>query len=111
MSNIEPTSIATARVATSGGRRYIAQLGKHWAHSLVVAEDGDTRTITFPRDARGASWAGDAIVTLAPDDEGIAITIAASEDAQRDALKGAVASHIDRFAFREAPLSYDWHDG
>jgi hypothetical protein len=25
-------------------------------------------------------------------------------------LKGAVARHIDRFAFREAPLPFDWQD-
>jgi len=29
---------------------------------------------------------------------------------QLDALKGAVARHIDRFAFREAPLAFDWRD-
>ena len=29
---------------------------------------------------------------------------------QLDALKGAVARHLDRFAFREAPLSFDWRD-
>lgn len=103
-------SITTARVATDNGRRYIAQLGKHWSHNMTVVEDGDTRIVTFPRDARGANWAGDATVTLAPDDEGITITIDASEDGQRDGLKGAVASHVDRFAFREAPLAYDWQD-
>ena len=26
------------------------------------------------------------------------------------ALKGAVARHIDRFAFREAPLAFNWQD-
>jgi hypothetical protein len=29
---------------------------------------------------------------------------------QLEALKGAVARHIDRFAFREAPLTFDWRD-
>jgi hypothetical protein len=27
-----------------------------------------------------------------------------------DALKGVVARHLDRFAFREAPLRFDWQD-
>jgi hypothetical protein len=36
--------------------------------------------------------------------------IEASIDAQRDGLKGALARHLDRFAFREAPLTYDWVD-
>ncbi|HEX7694289.1 MAG TPA: DUF2218 domain-containing protein, partial [Sphingomonas sp.] len=26
-----------------------------------------------------------------------------------EGLKGAVARHLDRFAFREAPLAFDWH--
>jgi uncharacterized protein len=26
-------------------------------------------------------------------------------------LKGALARHLDRFAFREAPLGFDWVDG
>jgi len=34
----------------------------------------------------------------------------ASAEAQLQALKGAVARHLDRFAFREAPLSFDWQD-
>ncbi len=27
---------------------------------------------------------------------------------QLEGLKGAVASHLDRFAFREAPLAFNW---
>ena len=27
-----------------------------------------------------------------------------------DGLKGAVSRHLDRFAFREAPLTFDWKD-
>jgi uncharacterized protein len=34
--------------------------------------------------------------------------IDASSHAQLDALKGAVERHLDRFAFREEPLTYDW---
>ncbi|MCC2102319.1 MAG: DUF2218 domain-containing protein, partial [Hyphomicrobiales bacterium] len=30
--------------------------------------------------------------------------------AHLDALKGVVARHLDRFAFREAPLAFDWRD-
>jgi hypothetical protein len=25
-------------------------------------------------------------------------------------MKGVVASHLDRFAFREAPLKFDWSE-
>ena len=36
--------------------------------------------------------------------------IEASAPGQLEALKGAVARHLDRFAFREAPLTFDWVD-
>lgn len=102
--------IAEARVSTVHARKYALQVGKHWMHNLRVEEDGDLRRITFPRDARGASWAGDAIVTLAPEADALLCRIEASEPGQRDGLKGAVERHVDRFAFREAPLAFDWVD-
>ena len=36
--------------------------------------------------------------------------IDASAAGQLDGLKGALARHLDRFAFREAPLPFDWRD-
>ena len=38
------------------------------------------------------------------------LCIDASAEGQRDGLKGALASHLDRFAFREAPLTFHWQD-
>ena len=35
----------------------------------------------------------------------------ASAAGQLDGLKGAVQRHLDRFAFREAPLTFAWVDG
>ena len=99
-----------ARVLTANARKYAVQVGKHWSHNLEVTEDGDIRRITFPRDARGANWAGDAVVTLSPDGDVLICRIDASEPAQRDGLKAAVERHVDRFAFREDHLNYDWRD-
>jgi hypothetical protein len=31
-------------------------------------------------------------------------------DGQLEDLKGVLARHLDRFAFREAPLQFDWQD-
>lgn len=104
------TFVAEARVPTASAARYAAQTGKHWAHNLVVEEAGDARIITFPRDARGADWPGDAKVTLAPEDGFLVCRIEASAAEQRDGLKGAVQRHVDRFAFREAPLPFEWTD-
>lgn len=104
------SSIAEVLVATENAARYAAQLGKHWAHNLDVGENGDTRQIVFPKDARGAEWQGDALVTLDPRDDALLVRIEASEEGQRDGLKGVLQTHIDRFAHREGPLTYDWQD-
>ena len=99
-----------AVVPTARGVRYAAQLGKHWEHNLEVEVDGDCRRITFPRDARGADWPGDGVAILDPSNEALTCRIEASAAEQLAALKGAVERHIDRFAFREAPLTYEWKD-
>jgi len=36
--------------------------------------------------------------------------IDASAEAQRDGLKGAIERHVNRFAFREGELAFDWTD-
>ena len=102
---------STALVPTPNGSRYIQQLCKHWAHNLPVELAEGRGVVTFPRDARGADWPGEATVTMLARPEGIECRIAASAEGQLEALKGAVARHLDRFAFREAPLAFDWRDG
>ncbi len=104
------TFVAEARVPTASAARYAIQTGKHWAHNLAVEEAGDARIITFPKDARGADWPGDARVTLVPEDGYLVCRIEAGAEGQRDGLKGAVQRHVDRFAFREAPLTFRWID-
>ena len=103
------TSIsAAARVPTAHASRYLQQLCKHWEHNLQVEFTPENGTIIFPKDARGADWPGDAVVTFNVAEDGLDIRIDASADGQLDALKGAVERHLDRFAFRETPLRYDW---
>jgi uncharacterized protein len=101
---------AQARVPTAGAAKYVAQVCKHWAHDLKVEQEGDIGRITFPRDARGAQWPGEAVVTLTAEPDALVCRIEASAPGQRDGLKGAVERHVDRFAFREGALSYDWRD-
>ncbi|MBN8807315.1 MAG: DUF2218 domain-containing protein [Sphingomonas sp.] len=99
---------ATARVPTASASKYLQQLCKHWQHNLAVEFTPDHGTVIFPKDARGTDWPGDALVTLDAGDAALDVRIDASADGQLDALKGAVARHLDRFAFREAPLTFDW---
>ena len=101
---------AAASVPTASASKYLQQVCKHWAHNLTVEFDEAKGTIVFPKDARGANWPGDGVVTLTAGPETLGCRIEASEAGQRDGLKGALARHIDRFAFREA-LAWDWHDG
>lgn len=102
------TASATAMVPTANGSRYLQQLCKHWAHNLTVEFTAERGTVTFPRDARGADWPGDGVVTMVAHPETLECRIDASAPGQLDALKGALARHLDRFAFREAPLGVDW---
>lgn len=100
-----------AQVPTAYASKYLQQLCKHWQHNLEVAFTPEQGTITFPRDARGADWKDKAVVTLIARPGTLECRIDASEPGQLEALKGALARHLDRFAFREAPLAFHWVDG
>ncbi len=100
------TSIA--QVPTAHASRYLQQLCKHWQHNLTVAFTPDHGTVVFPKDARGADHPGDGLVTFDASGDALTVRIDATSDEQRTALQGAVARHLDRFAFREAPLAFDW---
>lgn len=102
---------ATALVPTANGSRYLQQLCKHWQHNLAVEFTADHGRVTFPRDARGADHPGDGLVTFDAEHDGLRVRIDASSGDQLEGLKGAVARHLDRFAFREAPLTFDWRQG
>ena len=99
---------ATANVPTASASRYLQQLCKHWAHNLPVTFNAEEGRIVFPKDARGLNFPGDGTVTLRAHETGLEVLVAASAPEQLDGLRGAVASHLDRFAFREAPLAFDW---
>ena len=99
---------ATAAVPTTHGSKYLQQLCKHWSHNLVVEFDAAQGRVVFPKDARGATWAADGEVRFTAHPERLDVTIEASSPEHLDALEGAVARHLDRFAFREAPLAFAW---
>jgi uncharacterized protein len=101
---------ATALVPTAHGSKYMQQLCKHWAHNLTVEFDASKGTVIFPKDARGTEWPGQGVVTMTAQDDGLQCRIDASAEGQLSGLKGALARHLDRFAFREAPLTFDWVD-
>ena len=101
---------AISSVPTASGGKYLQQLCKHWSHNLTVELTADRGTVVFPKDSRGADHPGDALVTFDAQRDALLVRIDASCEAQLEGLKQAVASHLDRFAFREAPLAFDWRE-
>ena len=99
---------SSAVVPTQSGSRYLQQLCKHWMHNLTVDFTPEHGTVIFPRDARGASFPGDGLVTFDAGPADLRVRVDASSAEQLEGLKGAVARHLDRFAFREAPLGFAW---
>ena len=102
------TVSANALVPTENASKYLQQLCKHWSHNLQVEFTPENGTVIFPRDNRGKDWPGDAVLTFNVAETGLDVRIDASNDEQLEGLKGAIARHLDRFAFREAPLGFDW---
>lgn len=101
---------STAEVPTRNGARYMRQLCSRWAHSLAVEVAEASASVIFPRDARGADWPGDARLEMLAGADRLECRLTASDAAQLAALQGTVARHLDRFAFREAPLAFDWRE-
>lgn len=97
-----------ALVPTDAAARYLQQLCKHWSHKLRVEHDEARGIVHFPHDARGAVWPGDALLTLDALPDALAVRIDATSVDQLEALQRVVAEHLDRFAFREGPLSFPW---
>jgi uncharacterized protein len=102
------TFSAQALVPTEHASRYLQQLCKHWQHNLQVEFTPESGTVIFPKDARGNSFPGDAVASFNAVEGGLDIRVDASAPEQLEGLKGAVARHLDRFAFREGELRYDW---
>jgi uncharacterized protein len=99
---------AHALVPTEHASRYLQQLCKHWQHNLQVTFTPENGTVIFPKDARGANHPGDAAVTFDVAETGLEVRIDATSTEQLEGLKDAVARHLDRFAFREGELTFDW---
>ncbi|MFS0736507.1 DUF2218 domain-containing protein [Sphingomonas sp. 1P06PA] len=87
-----------AAVPTAQASRYLQQLCKHWSHKFDVAFDADHGTVPLPG----------ALLTLAAEDGTLAIALDVEDPAVGDQMKRVVAEHLDRFAFREAPLPFHW---
>jgi hypothetical protein len=92
-----PTS--TAAVPTAHASRYLQQLCKHWSHKFAVTFDEAHGEIPLPL--------GTAVLDAGADALMVTCTVPEGGDLAR--LQQVVADHLDRFAFREAPLPFAWN--
>lgn len=86
---------------TAQGARYVAQLCSHWGRKFQIAQREDGATIVMTTGA---------VVEIAVAPGAMTVAVAAADEARLIELKAVVATHLDRFAFREAPLLFEWRD-
>lgn len=85
--------------ACEKGDRYIQQLVKHWGHKFPTSYADGLGTVPFS-EGKTAEFRAD--------DQGIQMKLIAPSEEEDLRLRDVIAKHIDRFAFREAPLAYKW---
>ncbi len=95
------SSTATCLAKCEKPERYIQQLVKHWGHKMATSYDEGDGMGLFPFDEHT-----NAVMTAHHD--GIGITLTTADAEKNEHMRGVIERHIDRFAFREAPLTYDW---
>ena len=99
----EATTAATANgfAKCDKPERYIQQVVSHWSHKMATSYADGVGTFPF-------SELESAVMTARPG--GIAITLVTADRERNEHMRGVIERHIDRFAFREAPLQYEWKD-
>src|SRR3546814_19658189 len=85
---------AIAKVPTAHGSKYLQQLCKHWQHNLAVEFTPGHGTVAFPKDARGATWTDDALVTFDSDADALAVRIDASGEIGRASCRDRVCQAV-----------------
>lgn len=88
----------TARVSTESASRYLQQLCKHWSHKFEVSFDPQQGTIALPFGK----------TDLKAEPETLVVTIHLNDGADSERPKKVVEDHLNRFAFREGELQFDW---
>jgi hypothetical protein len=91
--------VSVARVPTRSASRYLQQLAKHWSHKMRVVFSPEEGTVDFPNGSR---------LEMRADSETLDVALTVPETLDAEHMRQVVASHVDRFAFREAPLMFDW---
>ena len=91
-------AIARGRARTASSSKYLQQLCKHWSHKFDVDFSPSRGQVRFPS----------AVATMEANVDAVLVTIETDDPDSVEQLKSVVANHLDRFAFREAPLPFEW---
>ena len=85
--------VTTANISTARASTYLQQLCKHFGHKVEVTFDPASGRISFPF----------GICTLSAATSDLIITVTADTQADLAKTTRVIASHLERFAFRENP--------
>ena len=91
------TRTAATTIATAHASKYLQQLCKHFSHKIETGFTPDAGWIRFEFGKADLGAAADRLT----------ITAEAASAADLDRLQGVLASHLERFAFRE-DLTIEW---
>jgi len=97
------SSTSTGFAACEKPERYIQQLVSHWGHKFTTSYDAGDGMGVFP-------FSEHTNVVMTAREHGIGITLTTADHDENVRMRGVVERHIDRFAFREAPLAYEWKE-
>lgn len=88
----------TVRVPTDKSARYMTQLAKHWSHKFEVQLTETTATVPLPF----------GLLTMQAEPDAIVGRFEPTPEADLKRLKEVFENHLNRFAFREGELVYEW---
>lgn len=91
--------VTTGFAPCEKGARYVQQLVKHWAHKFDTTFEDGMGTVPFSEATRAKFTARENGIDIRLETPG-------AEEAER--MQGVIERHLDRFAFREVPLAYEW---
>ena len=99
---------SVAQVPTAHASKYLQQLCKHWSHNLAVEFTAERGTVTFPADMKGTVFPSEGTLEMIAHPETLEMRVAGANEEHVARLQTVAARHLDRFAFREAPLPFEW---
>ena len=95
------SQISVARVPTLSASRYLQQLAKYWSHRFDVDFSPEAGTIAFSGSSR---------LEMRADSETLDLVLTVPDGEDMGRMREVVERHLDRFAFREGELTYDWRE-